>query len=503
MTAGEIVEQTKIERGGALWVARDILVGYVGTFLMLALGFITKVLLARILPSMDLGLLLTGQAIIGLALVISQLSLPETTVRFVAFFAHDSAHARSVLKSALEVVIPLSVVTTLGLSAAAGFIGDTVYHQPTLIVILVVLALSLPFTTFGDVLAGAARGVGKLWIKVTVSDLGRATWIVLMLCALLAMGVHSVFAVGGVYLSAAILSSLLLAFWWFRGPLRLLGRTPRFPPRELLAYGLPLLGAGLLAGPVVNSIMPLFLAGVVSPQSVAYYNLAGAFTVFVNVPLAAVEQAALPFWSKPGVDLQATYVLSTRWCLVLSLILFAPLMLAPEELLLAFYPPVYVAVAPLVQIMATMALFGVAVGPNAGMLKALGRTRWILFSQMIFAVTVLISAPVLIERLGVLGAALVWGGGGFVLNLLFSVPLVLRGIHPIDSAYIKIAVAGGLALLVTALAQGYWSKGLTNVALTALVYAGLLVAMMFILRAFSEQDKRLIGRVWALVRGSR
>ena len=133
MTAGEIVGQTEIEQGSALWVARDTLVGYVGIFLMLALGFVTKVLLTRVLSSMDFGLLLTGQAIIGLALGISQLSLPETTVRFVALYAQNSTRAWSVLKSALEVATPIGVVTALGLSAAAGFIGDTMYHQPTLI----------------------------------------------------------------------------------------------------------------------------------------------------------------------------------------------------------------------------------------------------------------------------------------------------------------------------------------------------------------------------------
>jgi O-antigen/teichoic acid export membrane protein len=409
MMPEEIIEQKENQSSGALWIARDSLFGYAGTFLMLALGFLTKILLARILSSSDLGLLLTGQAIVGLALVLSQLSLPEAAVRFVALFIPDLARARSALISALRVAIPLGIVAALGLTAVANLIGGDVYHQPALVRLLVILAIGLPFTTIGDVLAGAARGVGKLWIKVVVGDLARAAWVVLLLCGMLGLGIHSVYLIGAGYLSAAVLSGLVLSIWWLQSPLRLSGQTMRFSSRELLAYSLPLLGAGLLTGPVVNSILPLFLAGVVSPQAVAYFNLAGAFTVFVNAPVAAVEQAALPFWSKPGADLRATYALSTRWCLVLSLILFAPLMLASDMLMLAFYPPEYVSAAPLVRIMAGMALFSVATGPNAGMLKAIGRTRWILFSQIIFVVALLISTPLLLKSYGVLGAAMAWG----------------------------------------------------------------------------------------------
>ena len=61
-------------------IVRDSAVSGLGVYAMLGLNFATKVLLARALPADKLGVLLTAQAVVGLALVLAQLSLPDAVV---------------------------------------------------------------------------------------------------------------------------------------------------------------------------------------------------------------------------------------------------------------------------------------------------------------------------------------------------------------------------------------------------------------------------------------
>src|SRR5438067_10099273 len=73
------------ERAGFMTrvIVRDSTLGFLGVLATLGLSFAAKILLAHLLTVTDFGLLLTGQAIVGLALVVAQLSLADAVVSVV------------------------------------------------------------------------------------------------------------------------------------------------------------------------------------------------------------------------------------------------------------------------------------------------------------------------------------------------------------------------------------------------------------------------------------
>src|SRR5947207_4942963 len=79
-------------------IVRDSTLGFFGVLATLGLGFAAKIVLAHLLTLTDFGLLLMGQAIVGLALVVAQLSLPDAVVSFVGrYVARDRVRAKGIV----------------------------------------------------------------------------------------------------------------------------------------------------------------------------------------------------------------------------------------------------------------------------------------------------------------------------------------------------------------------------------------------------------------------
>ena len=488
-------------------IVRDSAIGSLGVFAMLGLNFATKVILARALSTVELGVLLTAQAVVGLALVLAQLSLPEAVVRFVGLYAaHDLSQAKGSLMSALRLSVFGSGLLALGLVLNTGWIANAFYHQAALAGVLVLLATAMPFTTVADVLGAAYRGLGQLWVKVVCVDLARAFWVVVALVYLVSRGANTLLAIATVFGIATLLSALLmLGLFWRSAYWRL--PAIRAPAGELLRYSLPLLAAGLLSGPLVNTGLPLLLGSLASVQAVSYFSLSLSLQLFVYLPTAALEQAALPVWSRQiggGAisGLHASYAFFTRWGYILASALFAFLFFNARTVLAIVYGPEYAVAALAIQALGAMTLFGAAVGPNEGMLRALGATRWIFFSRLVAGVALLGAAILLIPQWGLMGAVIAFIISGLLNNGLYAAGLFWQhGIHPLDGPYIKTLVASFIAFLFTGFARPYLSGGFAGIGVSTALYAILLAVSLHALRAFTAQDARALEGVFQQIRG--
>ena len=492
---------------GLRTIARDSVLGWLGALGVIVLNFATKMLLARALTSAELGILLTGQTMVGLALAVAQLSLPEAVVRFVGLYAPSTvAKAKATLLNALKLSTLVSLLMAGGLGLGAGFIANRIYQLPVLAGVLILLAVAMPFTSVADVLAATYRGLKQLWVKVICVDLTRALGVVLMLVVLMSQGANTLPAVAGSYVLATILSAFL-TFALFRSGSLWRVSASHIPTGELLRYSLPLLAAGLLAGPIVNTGLPLLLGGLGSAQAVAYYSLAVSLQLFVYLPIAALEQAALPIWSgQIGVGtisgLRASYAFFTRWGYVVASVVFALLFFNARTVLVILYGPEYAVAALAIQALGAMTLFGAAVGPNEGMLRALGDTRWIFFSRLVAGVASLGAAILLIPQWGLMGAVMAFIVSGLLINGLYAAGLFWQhAIHPLDGPYLKTLAASFIAFLSIGFARPYLRGGFAGIGMSTALYAILLVVLLHALRAFTAQDARALNGVYQQIRG--
>ncbi len=487
-----------LERVDPQVIARDSTIALAGTVAVLALGFSTKSLLARSLSPADLGLLLAAQALVALALALAQLGLSDAVVRFVGVYAgFRLAQAKGVLQSALRLTVITTGVLAIGLVIGAGHVATILYREPALGVALGCLALSIPLTSLGDMIGAAYRGIGQTWVKIVCVDLLRAMLVVLGAGTMILAERASVLATAGCYLFSAAATALLLAALYLR---QAKWRVPpsNFPAGTLLRYSLPLFSSALLAGSLLGNGIPLLLASLAGPQSTAYYSLALALQPFVYLPSSAVEVAALPLWAGVSVlgspqVMQNSFATATRWSFILASLLLAPLFLTPVPVISLLFGAGYSAAAPIVQITALATIFGVAVGPNEGMLRAHGDTRSIFVARVLSGVVAILSAPPMITVWAHLGAAVSWSINCLVGNGLLTLLLYRRhGIHPIDVYFLKALGASAACFAVVGVAQAYTTMGWEKVLASTVAYPVLLVVFLFCLRAFPSQDERLL-----------
>jgi O-antigen/teichoic acid export membrane protein len=511
MAANQVINDdlaATITPPSALYViGRESTFGFLGAFGTLALAFVTKMLLARALSPGDFGLLLTGQTIVALALPLAQLCLPDAVVRFVGLYAAAPALTRSkgVLLSSLKLGGLATVLVTIGLGLSASLIANGIYRQAELTSVLVILAVAMPFNTVADMLAAAYRGLGQLWVKVAFVDLGRALWVVLVVGLVLALNANSLMAVALVYLTASVGSTALTCGLFLRS------RSWRVQPGQaplgdLLRYSMPLVGVSLLTWPM--SSIPLLLGSTVSLQAVAYYNLAMALGNFINMPVSAIELAALPVWAgwiSQGLvpNLRRVYAFAARWCLVAGSIVFVPLFLCPGDVLTILYGPNYKGAAPVMQTIAALILLNAATGPNDSLLRAFGDTRQILLARLVDGSSLLAVGFLLVPLWGMPGA-LVALAVSDVLSICVYVGclLVRRNIHPLDAPYLKTLLAGTLALVASGMAQGYLVEGMGRIAATVLLYSVVLFGLLTALRVFTPQDRRVLKSAYRLIRNT-
>lgn len=479
-------------------IARESAISYLGTLGMLVLGLATKILLARALTSGDYGLLIIAQTLVGLGLTLMNYSVPDAVVRFVGLSAgHNMAKAKGVVASALQFGLALTALPVLGLLVGAGWIAEHIYQQAALAGALTLSVVAMPFTMVAEVLAAAYRGISQIWVKGVLLDLGRALWVVVGIGLLIALNASSLLTVVGVYTAAAVAAAALTMTMFARSRHWRVERAPA-PISDLLHYSWPLMGSSLVIWPM--AAIPLTLGSAVSAQAVAYYSLSVTIANLLYMPTGAIDTAALPIWSDciargDIASLRAGYASATRWCLIAALAIFGPLALCPVEILDLIYGADYRAAASVVQVVAMVFLLNAATGPNEGILRAFGYTRQIFLAHLVGGGGALAAAVVLIPAWGMTGALAALGVSTVLVLGVDQLSLFfMQGIHPFDASYFKIILAGLLAIMLTSFLQGYLSEWVWKIAYSSLLYNGLFIIFLSILRVLRLQDWKLIRR---------
>ncbi len=481
-------------------MVRESAISYFGTFGLLGVGFATKALLARALTPSEYGLLIVAQTIAGIGLTLMQSGVPDTVVRFVGLsVGANPGKAKGVVVSALKWSLVLIVPVAFGLGSGASSIARHIYKQPLLAGVLILSAAAMPFTTITEVLAAAYRGINRLWVKVVLSDIGRALLVVAGVGLLVALHACSLERVTAIYTAAAMAIAAVTITMFVRGKPWRAARAPA-PVGEMVRYSLPLMGSSLVVWPM--TAIPLLLGRAVSAQAVAYYTLATAIANLVFMPTSAVEMAALPSWAGYIAQndigaLRRGYVFATRWCLIAAFAIFGPLALCSADILGLIYGPNYREAAFVVQTIAVIFLINAATGPTPSLLRAFGYTRWIFWGQLAGGAGALAAAALLIPVWGMSGALAALGISNMLMVgvQLFSLYLV-RGIHPFDGSYAKIIVSGFLALLGALFMQRYMGQSVWRIGFTTLLHTILFASLLFALCGSTLLNARLLHRIF-------
>ena len=459
------------------WIARQVVSGLSWTAVALLTSFATKVLLTRTMEPRELGLLLAAQSFAGLALAAASLGIPDAVTRHIGAEAgRDSAPRRTMYRAASIVGAATLVVSLLVLVGLWTWLRRSMAADALWATTIVVV--SLPLLGVGDVIGAAHRGVNRLGAKLMLADVGRPMVVAVGLLVSPLLLTRTAPFVAALYALAALVS--LVGLWI------VFTRDPRWQnagvttSSDLLRFGLPIAGAAVLAGPLVNSGLPLMLSAWAGPAAVAYYTIALSLQAIVYLPIAVFEQSVIPTWARMvklgrHQELSVSYGQYTNVCFAGATSLGLIVIANDTAILSLLFGPMYQASSLALKGTIAATLWGAMTGPNEAMLRAFGHAAAIFKARMASAVAGLAMGLQCIPPFGLAGAVAAFAVTAIVINTLYGITLY-RGtrIHPLTWGHAMttgFAVAG---LVANATMSDTYpvTASITTTALAALVLIG-------------------------------
>jgi O-antigen/teichoic acid export membrane protein len=479
-------------------IAKGTLFSSLGIFLALFLSFLQRWAIIRVTTPEEYGLYSLSLAVIAIFLSIGSLGLTDGIARVIS--VHASVKSDVSKESIFSSLIFLSSVSgvfcllllTVGSPYISSFFGKDITW------IVRVVSISLPFSLLLDFLISFFRGIEKAEVKVLFSDFLRNFVFLSILVAIFLkkMPFHSIMIA---YVISFVISAISILLY----TLRKVGspQVKRTLPvaEEMILFSLPLLGGSLFQ--LITAWADTLLLGVFKSSSeIALYNAAlptskliqaflGAL-LFIYMPVATslFSRGLLP-------EMKKVYVIVSKWVLFLTVPLFVVLFCNAEILFQFLYGYKYLEAVLPFRIIAAGYLLHIAFGPNGGALIAIGKTRVMMVTTVVTALTNLTANLFLIPRLGMEGAAISMLITLIVAAMVRGTALYkLSGIHPLEWNYVKPVllsfpfIVGCQAALERAVALEAWTLPFLLV-----TYTVLYGFCMILTRSVDQED------IWMLI----
>lgn len=312
-----------------------------------ALTATSTIVLARLLSAEEYGHLTFGMSVLTIATLFADLGVTTSTERFIAERRHQPSAAKQVFRTALRLKVQLSAIAAVALFAFAGPICDA-FGSPDATTTVRALAFALFAHNIFLLLLGVFIALGVIRYNVVLatveSVVETGAMIVIVLLGAGAAGAALGRATG--YL-VGLGVGLLVARRVFR---MLRGRAPtgagaaprRVTARRILGYAGPLVLIDA-SFRVFSAIDVLLISAIVgSGAPVAAYGLAMQLTIFLDYPGGALAAAVAPRLARTegGSDV-GLFARSTRYLVILQMLLTAPLVIWPEAIVTLLFGDQY------------------------------------------------------------------------------------------------------------------------------------------------------------------
>jgi O-antigen/teichoic acid export membrane protein len=438
-------------------ITRHSAVYLLGTLFTLAMGYLVKLYVARVLGAKLLGMYALGMTVVSFMQLFGSVGLPRTAARYVAVYnATGQMHKlRAFLSKSLVFLVVLNLGFAVGMLWSGKWIAVHFYRVPELgrymPLFAVLMFLGSLSVFYAQVLAGF-KGVAQ---RTVIANFVGSPVVMVLTVILLAGGMRLWGYLTAHVLGAAVVLALMVAM-----ARRLTPPAARFargpvPPlqREIVSFSAASFGMNAIAflsGQADKILLGLYL----SARPVGIYVLASTLAAFVPIILQSVNQIFAPVIA----DLHARnsqetlcrlFQTLTKWILGLTLPLaLVVILFAPK--LMRIMGPDFQAGWPVLVIAALGQIVNCAVGSAGQLLLMSGHQKQLFKVQAAMAVVSVIANLALIPVLGMVGAAV----AAAVVNIGTNVWNLIEvrkelGISPYNRSYLVLVPP--VVLAITAL----------------------------------------------------
>ena len=386
-----------------------------GTMLLLLLGFIGRVAVARHLSVESFGDFNLGLSFAGLLSLVALLGLHQAVARTLAERS-DAAARRHLIRWTAGVTVTAAVVTSSLTYLLAGQIAslfDPVQAAELTVVFQmfsVTIGLTLLCTFIASIFQGFEDTVPNAWINQAVQPGAFLVFVYIffyfhleLTAALLAWVVSNV-----------VTFAALLVYAWRRLPRHLppVSSTPSGLPPGLWTLALALWGVTTLTF-VTGYADTLILGGFRPEVQVGIYSAVLTIGRLILVASGAVAFIFLPVAARllgegNVAAIRSTFTTTARWTLLFTVPLFFLFAFLPGDSLNAVFGSAYVSGGQALAVVSLCALISVAFGPVNAALAGMAMTRPLLIATAASAIGNIVLSFALIPPFGLMGAAVAW-----------------------------------------------------------------------------------------------
>ncbi len=470
---------------------------FLGIVAELGISFVAKVLMAQGLTREGYGAVSLGITIMGISSTLVLVGLGTGVGRFLPRY-DDLSKRRGVLVSSFQITVPIGFLVGIGLALAAPTIASTVFDNPTVSEPLRLFALAIPLAAFINLVIGGGQGLKDSLPKLLFRHLSLPIARLVGILIVLGIGLGAV-GIAWAYLVAYLLVGAMAAVYLLRKT-PILSSDVEYEPmhRELLAFSAPLIITRMMAHVFMN--FDIFMLGALLPngtEAAGVYNVVYPLGEFLTISLMAFRFLFLPVISElhaEGDDrtMHRMYQLITKWAAMITLPGFFILVLFPDRVISLTFGAKWLDGAPALVVLSLGFLVHGVAGLNGSALTAIGRTKTIMYDNIVVAVLNVSLNLLLIPPYGFVGAAIATTVSYVVLNVLYSTQLFRStGVHPFTKALVRPAVLS-IALVLVARWTIVQFFSITPLVMVAFALVLFLVYGVIIIRFGGIEDEEIM-----------
>jgi len=485
-------------------IAKGAGIGFTGTFIGMALGYLSRMVIARFLGASDYGLICLGFAALNIAAVLSLVGLPTGIQRYISFYKgkRDEGRIKGTIIGALKICSPLSLFFAFISFFGANWISVNVFHEPELTPVLRIFAIGVPFFVLAANFLAVTVGFQDLRYRVFVNDLFQNILKLILIIILLLLGFGVIGAAWGWVLAIVLMP--FLAFYFLEKRVFPVLKTKVKAisvDKELFFFSFPLIFAGV-AGLITSWTDTLMLGYFRTASEVGIYNAALPTAKLLSVGSGAFAVIFMPVVSELYArnrieDLRKVFSTVTKWILSIILPLFLLLSLFSASIMRIMFGSEYIAGATALSILAfsyfITSLFGLAVP----LLQSYGKTKIIMVCGFIGAGANFILNFLLIPIYGLNGAAIATGISAVLMSILYLFFAYRIGkVQPFRRSFIKPVIASVIAVLVVYALTKYLI-GVSSFSLIGMFIVFLLLYffLLLVFKSFEEEDLMIMRAI--------
>ena len=478
-------------------IAKESTISFAGMGYGQFIRYLFTVLLARLVGVHYLGIYSLGNSITSITGMLGKAGTDVGLMRYISIRdpIKDRESIKNDIRSTLKMGLVFSIIIMLTQILLSRWLVENVFHESTLLrIVLIVYALSIPFTALMTIATFATQGFQLLKYKVFVEYILNPTVLIVSM-------IFMYFSFSSEM--AIILPTLLTGIVGFIVANYFLKKIVGVNivnignisfNKEILTYSLPIMFTMIL-GSLLHWMDILMLGYFTNAETVGLYHPAVRTAGLQQSILIAFAGIFAPMFSKyfaqdNFISMQNIYKLVTRWIFTLIIPILIMIILFSTKIMLLFGADFIQSSNALIILSIGTSIFAIF-GVSGTALVVSGHQKLNLFNALSATILNISLNIILIPKYGILGAA--WAtlsSMTFIALARLIETWIFLKISPFNFKLFKSIIAGILTFVILLYIKPYLMMYHTIITLIlALIIIFVIYGVLLLLFKFDEDDK--------------